>query len=373
MKVNSEYPIVIIGAGMVGLNLALLLAAQNFSIILIESQHALDNRVSAIHLNSQAILKKTGCWDALEKENYTDLLALQVWDDSGHGEICFDGRSTLQKKLGFIVKNQAIVDQSWQLAMNHPNIEILYPDQPTALSISNELAVLTLKSGRQITTSLLVGADGPYSWLRTQGGFTFRENSYQQKAIVASVSIEKPHQNQAYQSFLPSGSLGLLPLPNPYEVSLVWSLTIKEFDRLFAKNDADFLIELTQAVQCRLGKMTALSPRKAFPLVMRHVNDYVRGPLVLVGDAAHTMHPLAGQGVNLGFADIHALQLALKNEQNYQRVRYAENQRMLCSIKVIQQIFLENNPMWVTLRSLGMRGLNRCQFLKKCLIEISGS
>jgi 2-octaprenylphenol hydroxylase len=382
--------IVIIGAGMVGLVLATALAKARFPIALIETHppiehndsHQFDARVSAINVASQQILQNLGVWQSLPKEAYAPLRALRVWDHLGGGEIDFDSAEIGEAQLGFIVDNRALIKMMWENLRNFPSVSIFSPCKPLAIVQSPAQLQVILENHDPLLAQLIIGADGSHSWVREQMAVTIHERSYEQQAIIAVVHNVLPHQFTGWQSFLPSGPLGVLPLADEQTTAIVWSNSLLETERLMSLPLSDFNAELTQALNQRLGMMNAITPLKRIPLVMRHAQEYVQARFALIGDAAHTIHPLAGQGVNLGLMDAAVLAQVLmeakeKNQdigglrvlRRYQRWRKGDNTLMLALMRGFKELFGSENRCMVECRSQGLRMSNKIPAFKKLFMN----
>lgn len=339
--------VTIIGAGMVGLALANKLAAMDIGVTLIESRlpdldfsidaHRHTQRVSALGLASRDLLQSINAWEALRAACITPFSKIEAWSHESGQKVHFDAAEIGKKQLGYIVENREVVRVLWQCAEQHPLITIECPKQLTTLDDMRE------------QTQLIVAADGGNSWVRRQAGIDCSERSYGQTAIVATIQSAKPHQNTAYQSFLKTGPLGVLPLHDPHQLSIVWSADDDYAAELIAMNDTAFNRALSNALDLRLGKLELMTERKTFPLIRRHAKQYAQPGLVLIGDAAHTIHPLAGQGVNLGFKDVKALAAQLGKAQqkeqplgslnalrHYERERKVDNQRMHLAMQLFR-------------------------------------
>jgi 2-polyprenylphenol 6-hydroxylase len=382
--------IVIIGAGVVGLVLANALARANLPVTVVETSlpdlhwdnSQLDARVSAINAVSQQILMNLGVWSRIDPAAYAPLRALQVWDSSGGGAIHFDSADIGEPQLGFIVENRALIKALWETAESLSQVTILAPRQPVKIIHSLTQLQLQLEDQTVIPAQLIVGADGGHSWVREEMSINSRERSYEQQALVAVAHTVRAHQNTGWQSFLPAGPLGVLPLADNQTTAIVWSNTLLEAQRLMGLPVMDFNDELSAALNHRLGAMTLLTPLKLIPLVMRHAQEYVLPRLALIGDAAHTIHPLAGQGVNLGFLDAAVLaQVIIEARQKqqdigslrvlrrYQRWRKGDNTLMLAAMSGFKELFAQNSPWIVQLRSQGLNLTNRLDVLKNPIMS----
>ena len=382
--------IVIIGGGIVGLVLATALARAHFAVTVIESHLAdlsaqsarLDARVSAINAVSQQILMNLGVWQQIPSQEYAPLRGLCVWDHLGGGEIQFDSADIGEPQLGFIVQNRALIKALWEKAASMDNLTLLAPEKPAKIIYGATQLQLELTDHRLIPAQLIVGADGSHSWLREEMGVNVDERSYQQQALVAVVQTVRPHQNIGWQSFLPTGPLGVLPLADDHLTAIVWSNTIPTAQRLMTLSSSDFNQELTTALNNRLGMMSSLTTPQLIPLVMRHAQDYVQPRLALIGDAAHTIHPLAGQGINLGLLDAAVLAQVLieaKDRQQdlgslrvlkrYQRWRKGDNTLMLAAMRGFKELFA-SDVRWITqLRSQGLAMTNKMSVIKHLIMR----
>jgi 2-octaprenylphenol hydroxylase len=390
---------------MVGLSLALALAETGLSLTLIDNQPALpqvatlqgslrqpgfDSRVSAITPASQRFLHKLGVWQSLSELRISPYRDMQVWDADGTGAVHFAAEDVHAPWLGHIVENRllsAVLSAALQQA---PRLRLLLNDavdsvQPAAGAGSSPL--LTLKSGTPLQCKLLIGADGGNSVVRREAGFATREWSYEQQAVVCTVRTEKPHAATAWQRFMSSGPLAFLPLYLPDAVeqhysSIVWSCDTAFAQELMALPDEMFATRLGQAFEHRLGAIESVSTRHAFPLQQQHARDYVQPGLALVGDAAHTIHPLAGQGVNLGFADAECLaqviQAAMQRGEDfaslqtlsrYQRQRKGENLGMMLGMEAFKRAFGSDELAIRWLRNTGLKIADGNRTLKQMLIK----
>jgi 2-octaprenylphenol hydroxylase len=388
--------IVIVGAGMVGALCALLAAEANFTVAVVHadlpqplSADEYQPRVSALNPASIALLKKTGVWSLISAKQASPFERLTVWDGVGGSELIFSAAMMGLTELGYMVTNAAVIAAAWACLEAHPLIQC-YLNQPLRLERRDAERQLVLTNGECLTTNLLVGADGANSWVRRFLGSPFAERSYDQSAIIAVIRSEKIHQQSAYQVFLPTGPLALLPLSDPYHHALVWSLDNSALETRLNSHPEEFTQQLNRAFGARLGALTVLSERQAYPLIMRHATQYVGDGIALIGDAAHTLHPMAGQGANLGFMDADRLiQVISKAREkspqkspqkssdwasqrvlrDYERVRKAKNTEMLLAMRSLQRIFSLDDRLSVGLRSWGMRQINQSGFLKRFFMQ----
>jgi len=387
--VQHPVDIVIVGGGMVGLLLANSLISNNFSIAVVEASAEPEpwdptqqqQRVSAITLASQQILTNLDVWQNIQAMRVSPFCEMHVWDASGDGEIHFDAADVGQQCLGHIVENNVIQTALQDHAVQHKSLQWFRPAKPSQLKIHADDVRLTLDSGDELIAKLIVGADGAHSWIREQAGITVNTTHYNQTAVVATVKTERSHQATAWQRFLPTGPLAFLPLSNG-DSSIVWSTTPQQAANLVECDDATFKQQLAQALDHQLGDIVETSKRITFPLYAQHADHYVKQRLALVGDAAHTIHPLAGQGVNLGFADAATLSevigdalLANKDIgrydilRRYERWRKTDNLVMLNAMTGFKTLFGTNNPLVTSLRNAGLNITNQFSPVKNMIIS----
>jgi 2-octaprenylphenol hydroxylase len=307
---DSSYDIVIIGAGMVGATLASLLSRSGFSIALVEAHEPqpfdasaeVGLRVSAISPGSAAVLDQAGAWKSISKQRVRPYRRMQVEDGVELDPLLFDAPAFNLERLGTIVENALLQWSVWQVVTSGGLVDIYCPDHLESLDLCGELNRVALKSGRVINARLVVGADGAASQVRKALGVRQDIYAYNQHGLVAVVGKNKPNPGVAWQRFLESGPLAFLPLADGRS-SIVWTMPSVEAERRLALDTSVFCSELDDASNGWLGRVESCGPRAAFPLSMRLSECYASHRTVLTGDAAHVVHPLAGQGVNLGFAD----------------------------------------------------------------------
>ncbi len=372
--------LIIVGAGMVGSALALALEHSGLEILVVDggplsvrpfaAEGAFEPRVSALSAASQRILERLGVWDGIAARRVSPYRDMRVWDGSGTGSVHFSAASVHAEVLGHIVENRAVQDALLD-RLHDSQIGLLGSARLEQLRRSGDGWLLTLADGRELRAPLLVAADGANSAVRRLAGCATREWDYLHHAIVTSVRCERPHQATAWQRFTDDGPLAFLPLArqgDEHWCSIVWSTVPAEAERLMALDDEAFRHELGKAFEWRLGQVTAVDPRICIPLRQRHAKRYVESGLALIGDAAHSIHPLAGQGVNLGFLDaavlaevlLHALQ---RGEQpndvrvlsRYERRRMPHNLAMMAAMEGFERLF-QADPL--PLRLLRNSGLN---------------
>lgn len=387
MKIN--YDIVIVGAGPVGCALACALGNSNFKIAILDRYVnreppplELDPRVSAVTLASQRILAAIGVWEGITTQRFSGVRAMHVWDANGTGEIHFDAAEIGEPYLAFILENAVIAGALLARLQRFTNIHFLAPVAINDMTVNDEQVLLRLDDGRELFAALVVGADGADSPVRHKAGIKNRVLSFDQKAIVATVTTEQPHVQTAWQCFLATGPVALLPLSEPRLSALVWSADSALADRLLALSDCEFISELQRAVGARLGKIVSVTRRLAFPLTLAHAQAYVVNRVALIGDAAHVPHPLAGQGVNLGFLDAATLAEVLlaagaKGKdigavsvlRRYERWRKGDNMTMLAVTAAFKYLFGNASPVVTPARNLGLRLTNAAQPIKNFIMR----
>lgn len=384
--------LVIVGGGMVGLALAALLADANCQIKILEKHppkpldDAFSHRVSAINFASQQMLQAVGSWQKIAAERLSPYTQMAVCEKDSFAKIHFDNHDPLIKQLGLeqlgvIVENDRIQTALWETVSQQANVELLQ-DSPKTLGVSETGAFLTLESGEMLSTKLVVGADGANSWVRTQSHMPLISQDYQHTALVCNVKTVAPHEKTARQIFSPDSILAFLPMADQHLCSIVWSLPPEQAQALQTMDETLFNQAVTIAFDNQLGLCELQSSRQIYPLVARYARDFVKPRVALVGDAAHTIHPLAGLGVNLGFADAMTLASELKHhlaqghdigEQRhlryFERKRKAEAIKVLAAMKGLKELFHGDNPLKKFVRGMGLSLTNQNALAKKFFIE----
>lgn len=381
----GQSEIVIAGAGVVGLTTAAVLAKQGYAVTVVDARASspgwqrehYDNRVVALTRASQHLLQQVGAWDGIALRRISPYTAMQVWDGQGSGAICFQAEEIGEPDLGHIVELSAIEAALLSVLQQQRTVQILRGKKVLNAEAGSDDSTVTLDDDQILRAKLLIAADGAQSGLREQAGIGLREQDYDHHALVAQIHCEQPHQQTAWQRFTEHGPLALLPLVDPQQCSIVWSQPLAQTEAMLALDDVAFSAALTRAFEARLGALRVQSPRLSFPLKMRHAERYLGARLLLLGDAAHTMHPLAGQGLNLSLADVAALQTVLGTAKNrqldpgvhavlrpFERARRADNTLMLAVVGGFRQLFARSELPAVIARNLGMSMLNNHQHAK---------
>jgi len=390
MSEQTPFDILVVGGGMVGSALALGLSRQGWNVALVEGSDRkslleqpgaasqvsdFDPRVSAISIASQRLLEDLGVWTDITAGRHCPYQAMTVWDGDGTGRIQFEAAELRAPALGSIIENSRVV-RALFAALADSTVELIDGVKVTGWQQDTATRGIRLEDGRTLSARLVVAADGGQSRLRQWVGLPTREWDYNQQAIVCTVRTSQSHRFTAWQRFSPTGPLAFLPLltesGDEHFCSIVWSQDTEEARRLMALDDSAFRMELERAIERELGAVEVVSRRYAFPLRQRHAKEYIATGFALVGDAAHTIHPLAGQGANLGYGDVRALLdelsrarkagLSPDNEltlARYQRRRKGENLAMMAAMEGFKQLFGRDELTVRWLRNTGMRWLNQ--------------
>ena len=396
----KQFDIVIVGGGLIGASLALAMADLPFSIALIDAQSEAQlagyasksssvsdfaARVSALTPGSVEFLKEIGAWEFVLSESCSAYQRMSVWDALGTAQIDFDAADTHHHELGFIVENQNVSAGIYSAMSQQSNLTIFFATKIKSVSFASVKGgrqhSLILDNNETLDCELLIAADGANSKLRSWAGIPTREWDYEQHAIVCTVETERPHGSVARQRFSETGPLAFLPLQDAQGshryCSIVWSLVPKQARAMMGLGDEDFRECLTREFEGRLGRVTDVSARHCLPLRQRHAKEYVLPGMALVGDAAHTIHPLAGQGVNLGFKDVIVLKQVLKDAvkvhlrpnnklllKRYQRQRQGDNLMMMGVMEGFKRLFSQPDPAVRWLRNTGMGWVNKQAYFK---------
>jgi 2-octaprenylphenol hydroxylase len=409
----QKFDVLIVGGGMVGLTFALALRKQtDLSIAIadtspmVELTQQPEVRVSAINIASQQIFENLGVWQTINLQRSQAYQHMHIWDKAGYGQLDFDLSDLADasdvfesEQLGWIVENKVIRNALWQAAQADEKITFFTEEAISNIGVGESEVFASFTRQMPITAKLVVGADGANSWVRKQMNMPIAFRDYDHHAIVATVQCHQGHQNTAWQVFLPTGPLAFLPLSSKDKeaslpindnasnagnlCSIVWSTSPQEAVRLTQLTPEDFSKELSAASDGKLGVITLESERFTHPLTMRLAHDFVKERIVLVGDAAHTIHPLAGQGVNLGLLDAAALaqtlaeQCQLKPEswlnnkslKAFARWRKTEASEMVAAMEAIKQIFTPQQGLAKFVRGAGLSLLNQIKPAKSAMIK----
>ena len=383
----ARYDVAVVGGGLVGLAAALALSATGLRLALVareppfetESPGGWDSRVYAVSPGSALLLDEVGAWSALQQERIAPVLAMRIFGDDGEACIEFDAYDAGLRELAHIVENRALLVQLWQ-RVAAANIALYRVGGCRALAAGSDDVTLTLEDGVAINARLVVAADGAKSWVRDQAGIFARVTDYRQDAVVANFSCERSHQGVAFQWFRGDGVLALLPLPGN-RASMVWSTGNEHAQSLLAADAGTLAALVSEASSGALGALTVITAPRAFPLRLQRVDRFIARRVALVGDAAHNVHPLAGQGLNLGLRDVRELARALATRaarydcgdrpvlRQYERARREDVMAMQFTTDGLHRLFGADARWLAKARNSGLRMVDRVPQLKNFLVR----
>ena len=382
---TKHYDIVIVGAALVGASAALALAKQGFTVALVDRKIPLvelangewDSRIYAISPGNADWLKDLGIWQRMNAERITPIDAMQVWGDENTEPLNFNAEDAFANNLGYILENSALQQALWD-ELQTLDVDVLIGVEGALVELNEQEATLQLADGQQLTAKLMIAADGGNSWVRAQAGLSQQKTVYEHVGVVANFEVELPHQNIARQWFVDDGILAWLPLTGN-RISMVFST--KHPQNLMALSLAELAEQVAQAGGNTLGKMHCITPAVAFSLVKQNASVLIANRLALVGDAAHQVHPMAGQGVNLGFRDVVELAqvLAERNPladigdrfvlRRYERARKADVLAMQGLTHGLYGAFDSKHALVRAARNWGLSLPNKHPMLKRALMK----
>lgn len=385
---RQAFDVIIAGGGMVGAALACALGDAGFHVAVVEAQaprrewktEEIDNRVSALTRASQHLLENLAVWRRITALGAAAYREMHVWDRRGIGEIHFDAAAIGEPDLGHIVQNRVIQLALWERMAALPAVTLRCP--ATISGLDREHTAVLLDDGAPMKARLLVAADGARSALRELAGVSVASRSFEQLAVVATVRVSQGHRRTAWQRFLPEGPLAFLPVDATDRCTVVWSTSPAHAEQLLACDDNAFCQALGEASEHRLGAVLESGPRASFPLRSQLADHTVEDGLALVGDAAHVIHPLAGQGVNLGFLDVATLAQVLCDARDagrplgaratlrrYERARKADTLALMRAMEGFNLLFSNRRLPLSLLRNLGLRLTDSVAPLKAMLMQ----
>ncbi len=384
----AKFDVVVVGAGLIGSAMALMLAKHTQLRVAIIERYAPikapeeDNqRVVALGAIAAQMLSDLGVLQQLGSRFAHPYKTMRVWDEHSYGELNFAAADMGIKELGYMVDAAACTHilQSKVLNGEYTNLSAFFDCQLSGFTHSKDSAVIRSKEA-EYQAKLVIGADGGQSWVRKQAKIFANRRPYSQLGIVTKISTSESHHDCAFQRFLSTGPVAALPL-HDNQSSIVWSADQHYAEQLMALDDATFGKELSAAFDQTLGEVFKLSRRQAFPLVSQQTSQYFAPSVALIGDAAHSIHPLAGQGANLGFKDIQCLLKLILETQHpeqigglnllyrYQQKRKPDNEQTDRMMSALNTAYKLDFPLWLSLRGSGMNWLNRSQKIKQILAK----
>ncbi|OIP18728.1 MAG: ubiquinone biosynthesis protein UbiH [Betaproteobacteria bacterium CG2_30_59_46] len=383
---NDEFDIIIVGAGLVGASFALAMKDSGLKLALVESVAPTApapewiSRVFAISPGSIEFLGESGVWQQFDAARIAPVRGMHIHGDDGKLSLAFDAHQSGLAELAVIAEVRQMQHSLWQALQRQENLALFCPARCASLRLQEEIAVLRLEDDRELRAPLIVGADGRDSWVRSQAGMDAEPAPYRQMGVIANFETELPHGDAAWEWFRVDGVLAFLPLPGK-RISIVWTAFDERAAELMALPPDEFCRQVQEASHSALGELKLLGKPTAFPLRLLHLEHLVKSRVALIGDAAHNVHPLAGQGVNLGFQDARELAKVLKDRgpqpdcgdffllRRYERARKADILAMQLVTDGLQKLFNNRNPALKLARNLGLSLVGSLPWLKNGLAQ----
>jgi ubiquinone biosynthesis UbiH/UbiF/VisC/COQ6 family hydroxylase len=383
---SKNYDVVVIGAGLVGASAALGLTKQGFKVALVDMKvptsvsvdtAAWDSRIYAISPGNVHWLAQIGAWKHTNQARITPIMGMHVWANANSTPLSFDAADANLDNLGVILENSCLHQALWN-ELETLDVDLIIDNQCADICFDLASVTVRMMNGTSLSAQLIVAADGGNSWVRSQASLGVQKKVYEHVGVVANFEVELPHQNVARQWFLEEGILAWLPLPDN-RISMVWST--KDAQHLMQLSSEDLCQSVAQAGGFRLGAMKLITPPAEFPLVKQNASSMIANRLVLVGDAAHQVHPMAGQGVNLGFRDVVELLNVLSDRhtladigdhfllRRYERARKMDVLAMQGLTDGMYEVFDSKRTILKTMREWGLALPNDWPSFKKQLMK----
>jgi 2-polyprenylphenol 6-hydroxylase len=381
--------VVVVGGGIIGSTFACLLGQAGLNVILLDAGlrqvnalKQVDARVFAITLASEQILRKAGAWRRLQEDDIACFRKMHVWDENGLGEINFDCASICQATMGYIISHQAIVDALQEKLLDMENVRCIWSVSPAFIKEEADAMSLGTEDGLQFRTRLVVAADGSNSKLRSLANIHYQKHDYKQSALACIVTTEFSHGEVARQRFLKRGPLAFLPMTDPHQSAIVWSSSPDHIKRLKEIDKSAFHFELAEAFANKLGEIKESTERIVFPLSRAQADRYTQSRIALIGDSAHSVHPLAGLGANLGLLDAAALaEIVIESCQRgrdpgrlqvlrrYERWRKVENKGVMYLMDGFKHLFENQHQSVQWLRNFGLDTVDSVPVVKHAILK----
>ena len=379
-----EFDIVIVGGGLAGLSLAVALRGSPLSVAIVEGRQPVapegwDSRIYAVSPANAHFLDEIGAWRHFDLTRIAPVRTMEIFGDAG-GRLDFSAFDSGVPELAWIIESALMQGELWESAKRQSNISLFCPARPQTLEFTADCARLTLADGQELSAKLVIAADGADSWTREAAGIAVEFKPYDEMGVVANFACEGTHYDVACQWFRDDGVLAWLPLPGN-RISMVWSTPIDHATELLSLEPEELCLRVADAGGWRLGEFSLLTPPAGFPLRLMRPPRTVAPRLALIGDAAHTIHPLSGHGINLGFQDAQVLAKLLRNRpdyidcgderwlRRYQRARLEEVVALQSATHGLQKLFRPRNALLSTLRNAGLNLTNALPVVRDALVR----